>query len=124
MLYLESSLRRWEKMKSKQSKPREVREEIGAKGRVIINIYLSILPFLPSLPSILPSCVRRIFLLDIYQNIPQNNFSTLPPICFFKGSKGRVAKWSFIDSVFTLPLSLNFKGRVREELRKEWRGDL
>ena len=58
-------------MRSKQSKPREVREEIGAKGRVIINIYLSILPLLPSLPSILPSRVRRSFLLGIYQNIPK-----------------------------------------------------
>jgi hypothetical protein len=105
-------------MKSKQSKPREVREEIRAKGRVIINIYLSILPFLPSLPSLLPSRVRRIFLSDIHQNIHQNNFSTLPPICFFKGSKGRVAFTSITDSVLPLPLDLNFKGRVREERRE------
>lgn len=102
-------------MKSKQSKPREAREEIRAKGRVIINIYLSILPFLPSLPSILPSRIRRIFLLGIYQNISQNVSFTLPPICFFKGREGRVAFTSFVDSVFPLPLSLNFKGRVREE---------
>lgn len=106
-------------MRSKQSKPREVREENGVKGRVIINIYLSILPFLPSLPSILPSCVRRIFLSGIYQNIHQNNFTTLHPICFFKGSKGKATEKSLIDSVFTLPLTLNFKGRVREEKREE-----
>jgi hypothetical protein len=106
-------------MKSKQSKPREVREEIVAKGRVIINIFLSILPFLPSLPSILPSRVRRIFLCGIHQNIHGNNFSTLHPICFFKGSKGRATEKSLIDSVFPLPLTLNFKGRVREEKREE-----
>ena len=103
-------------MRSKQSKPREVREEIGAKGRVIINIYRYILPFLPSLPSILPSRVRGIFSLWY---TPSQTPSTPPPICFFKGSKGRVAFTSVVDSVFPLPLSLNFKGRVREERREE-----
>lgn len=103
-------------MKSKQSKPREVREEMGAKGRVIINIYLSILPFLPSLPSILLSRVRRVSSLWY---TPSQTPSTPPPICFFKGSKGRVAISSFIDSVFPLPLSPNFKGRVREERWEE-----
>ena len=107
-------------MENKQSKPREVREELRDKGRVIINIYRSILPFLPSLPSILTSRVRRIFLFGI----DQNNSSTLPPICFFKGSKGRAASGRPIDSGFPLPLDLNFKGRVREELREEWRREL
>ena len=102
-------------MENKQSKPREVREELMDKVRVIINIYRSILPFLPSLPSILTSRVRRIFLFGIDQNI----FSTLPPICFFKGSKGRVAFSRSIDSGFPLPLGLDFKGRVREEWREE-----
>jgi len=46
-------------MENKQSKPREVREELRDKGRVIINIYRSILPFLPSLPSILTSRVMH-----------------------------------------------------------------
>jgi hypothetical protein len=102
-------------MKSKQSKPREVREEIGAKGRVIINIYLSILPFLPFLPLILPSRRRRNFFYGIYLY----TLLILPPIYFFKGSKGRAATKSFIDSVFSLPLSLKFKGRVREEWREK-----
>jgi hypothetical protein len=102
-------------MKSKQSKPREVREDIGVKGRVIINIYLSILPFLPSLPSILPSRVRKIFLCDIHDY----KFSTLPPICFFKGRKGRATENRLIANVFSLPLDLNFKGRAREERREE-----
>lgn len=103
-------------MKSKQSKSREVREELGVKGRVIINIYLSILPLLPSLPSILPLRVWRIFSLWY---TPSQTPSTHHPICFFKGREGRVAFTSFIDSVLTLPLSLNFKGRVREEQREE-----
>jgi hypothetical protein len=103
-------------MKSKQSKPREVREELGAKGRVIIHIYLSILPFLPSLPSILPSRMWRIFSLWY---LPSQTLSTLHPICFFKGREGRVAFTSFTDSVLPLPLSLNFKGRVREEQREK-----
>jgi hypothetical protein len=103
-------------MGSKQSKLREVREELREKGRRRINIYRSSLPFLPSLPSILPSRVRRDF-SPLY--IEKNNFSTLPPICFFKGSKGRTAFRGSKDSVFTLPLSLIFKGRVREELREE-----
>lgn len=103
-------------MKSKQSKPREVREENEVKGRVIINIYLSILPLLPSLPLILPSRIRRIFSLWY---TPSQTPSTLHPICFFKGREGRVAFKSFVDSVFPLPLSLNFKGRVREEQREE-----
>ncbi len=101
-------------MRSKQSKPREVREEIVAKGRAIINIYKSILPFLPSLPSILPLACREKFLCGIVHYI-----LPLPhPICFFKGRKGRAAKTSLIDSVFPLPLDLKFKGRVREERRE------
>lgn len=115
MLYLVSSLKGWERMKSKQSKPREVREENGVKGRVIINIYRSILPFLPFLPSILSSRVRRIFLCGIYHY----KLSTPHPICFFKGRKGRATEKSSIDNVFPLPLTLNFKGRVREEQREE-----
>jgi len=103
-------------MESKLSKLREVREELRDKGRRRINIYRSSLPFLPSLPSILTSRVRRDFSL-LY--VEKNNFSTLPPICFFKGSKGRAAFRSLTDSVFPLPLSLDFKGRVREELREE-----
>ena len=111
MLSLVSSLKGRERMKSKQSKPREVREEIGAKGRVIINIFRSILPLLPFLPSILLSRVRRIFLCGTHHY----KLSTLHPICFFKGSKGRATGKSSIDNVFSLPLTLNFKGRVREE---------
>jgi len=103
-------------MRSKQSKPREVREEVRVKGRVIINIYLSIIPFLPSLPSILSSRVWRIFSLWY---IPSQTPSTLYPICFFKGRERRVAFTSFTDSVLPLPLSLNFKGRIREEQREE-----
>lgn len=107
-------------MKSKQSKPREVREELREKGRVIINIYQSILPFLPSLPLISSSRVGRNFLYGIYHH----KSILLLPICFFKGRVGRAAFTSFIDSGFPLPLSLNFKGRVREEPREEWRREL
>jgi|WetSurMetagenome_2_1015567.scaffolds.fasta_scaffold00586_8 hypothetical protein len=102
-------------MKSEQSKPREVREEMIEKGRDIINIYRSILPFLPSLPSILPLACREKFLCDIAHYI----LSLPHPICFFKGRKGRVAFTSVIASVFPLPLDLKFKGRVREERREE-----
>jgi hypothetical protein len=104
------------RMKSKQSKPREVREENGAKGRVIINIYLSILPFLPFLPSILPSCIRT---KSFLHGIAHYNLPIFHPICFFKGREGRATESSLIDSVFSLPLDLNFKGRVREERREE-----
>ena len=103
-------------MESKQSKLREVREELREKGRRRINIYRSSLPFLPSLPSILTSRVRRDF-SPLY--IPTQTPPTLHPICFFKGSKGRVAFTGLTDSGFPLPLGLFFKGRVREELREE-----
>lgn len=103
-------------MGNKQSKLREVREELREKGRRRINTYRSSLPFLPSLPSILTSRVRREFSpLHISSQAP----STLHPMCFFKGRKGRVAFKSFTDSGFPLPLSLFFKGRVREEEGKK-----
>ena len=103
-------------MRSKQPKSREVREEIGAKGRVIINIYLSILPFLPSLPLLcILARIGGIFLCGTYA---QHNLPFSLPICFFKGRKGRVAFRRPIDSGFPLPVGLDFKGRVREEWRE------
>ena len=116
MLYRVSSLKEMRMMKSKQSKPREVREENGVKGRVIINIYLSILPLLPSLPlHYILACIGGNFLYGTYQY----KLNSPPPICFFKGSKGRGAIKKLRDSVFPLPLDLKFKGRVREERREE-----
>jgi hypothetical protein len=35
-------------------------------------------------------------------------------MCFFKGRKGRAVKKGLIDNAFSLPLSLIFKGSVRE----------
>jgi hypothetical protein len=40
-------------------------------------------------------------------------------MCFFKGREGRAAEKNPIDNVFPLPLTLKFKGRVREVRREE-----
>ena len=97
-------------MRSKLSKPREVREEKEAKGR---DKSISIDRFFPSSITSLNISSRVVggFFFHTYViKIVSTSFS----ICFFKGRKGRAAKKSLIDSVFSLPSSMVFKGSVRE----------
>ncbi len=97
-------------MRSKLSKPREVREGNGEKGR---DKSISIDRFFPSsLPSLtIPSRVIRRFFFYTYGI---KIVSTSLPMCFFKGRKGRAVKKGLIDNAFSLPLSLIFKVSVRE----------
>ena len=97
-------------MKVKLSKPREVREEKRAKGRVIINIYRSILPFLPSLPLLYP-LARVGQKISVWHNKNLKLISIWP---VFQGKEGKKGRVSLLLSLILFPLP-KIQGKMREE---------